>query len=36
LTFDTSVMSPVRIAEEIEGVLGGDASHRSVNAGPSR
>jgi len=36
LTFDTSVTSPVRIAEEIEAVLGGDASHRPVNAGPTR
>jgi hypothetical protein len=35
-TFDTSVMSPVRIAEEIDGVLGRDSSHPPVNAGPSR
>ena len=35
-TFDTSVMSPVRIAEEIEGILGRGPSRRPVNAGPSR
>jgi hypothetical protein len=35
-TFDTSVMSSVRIAEEIEGVLGRGPSQRPVNAGPSR
>jgi AAA domain len=35
-TFDTSVLSPVRIAEEIEGVLRHDPSRRPVNAGPSR
>ena len=36
LTFDTSVVSPSRIAEEIEGVLGRDPSHPPVNAGPPR
>jgi len=35
-TFDTSVMSPVRIAEEIEGILGRGPSRRPVNAAPSR
>jgi broad-specificity NMP kinase len=35
-TFDTSVMSPVRIAEEIEGILGRGPSRRPVNAGSSR
>ena len=36
LTFDTSVMSPVRIAEEVEGILGRGPNRRPVNAGPSR
>ena len=35
-TFDTSVMSPVRIAEEIEGILRRGPSQRPVNAGQSR
>ena len=34
LAFDTSVLSPVRIAEELEGILGRDPTHRPVNAGP--
>ena len=35
-TFDTSLMSPTRIAEEIERVLARDPSRRPVNAGPLR
>jgi broad-specificity NMP kinase len=34
-TFDTSLMSSTRIAEELERVLGRDPSHRPVNAGPT-
>ena len=34
-TFDTSLVSPAQITEEIEGVLRPDPSRRSVNAGPS-
>jgi shikimate kinase len=35
-TFDTSLMPSIRIADEVERVLGRDASRRPVNAGPPR